>query len=77
MAGPINLINNLVTSLTSLLLIIATIFVIIGGYYYISGGAKTENIDKAHKMIFWAAIGYGIALAAPRIATWISGAGQV
>lgn len=59
-------------TLTTAARIIATIFVIVGGYYYITGGASEGNIEKAHRFLLWAAIGFGVVLLADSIAAFFA-----
>jgi hypothetical protein len=42
---------------------VATIFLLYGAYLYLSAAGNEEKVSKAHKVILWAAIGYGVAFA--------------
>jgi len=68
MSGIVNLINTqIIPVVKTLLQTVATLMVTLGAIYYITAGAKPENVGKAHKMIFWAAVGYAISIAAGTI----------
>jgi len=60
----INAVNNAVGPVV---LTLATLFVVLGAIYYITGGHSEGNVEKAHKFLFWAAVGYAIYLASGTI----------
>ncbi|MDP3901415.1 MAG: hypothetical protein Q8Q37_00355 [bacterium] len=58
----VRVLDNIVNWLFAFLLASALIFILIAAYAYLSAGGDQEEIKKAHRMIFYAAIAIAVGL---------------
>jgi hypothetical protein len=68
-----SVITNLITVIVGLSAGLATLFLTIGGLLYLTAGGDPEQVAKAKKALFNAAIGYGIAILAPTLTLMLKG----
>jgi len=67
-------INNIVTTLTILLLTVCTLMVFYGGFVILLSQGSPDKVGSGKQIILWAAIGYVIAALANAIALIVKGA---
>jgi hypothetical protein len=68
-----NLIRIGIDSINIFVTPLSTIFFLYAAYLYMSSKGDAEKISKAHKLLLWAAIGYGFAFSAEPFVNWVAG----
>lgn len=70
----VEIVDNIATFLLYLAMVIAPLLILIGAYYLMVSGGDPKKVDSGKKYIFYAAIGFLIALGAKGVMGLIKGA---